>query len=421
MVYMVADTGDSFYQAAMADIYEMTEAIFDSTRIKVVVHADAPSPWAARCWEVDGARVVQDGGPPVVKRGYAQPSGSCKHGKSLLSFVARCIGEYSAKYYLLVLWGHGEGIDWKAKVLADLPASTGIIGANKRMFPGSEGALEIGEIGMVLKQLKEKQAEAGIYKENVIIGFDACLMAMVEVYYEIQDSVGWVVAPNDEIPYAGWPYKGILDWLGANSDKEPENLAREIVELCKESYSRMDQDNDKGDKSNVSFSACNLARCVKLTGPVEKLAKAMISHLKKKDSGLMARDAIKEARDFAEDLKETAYMDLHAFCQQLSRISGLVENAPALKELGAAAAEVADVLKVGSENFVIEKGFSDEYPHKYIAESRAVSICFPESPGLEGSVPGTQINLGSYEALDFSKDTKWHAMWKPFWEKLGDK
>jgi len=417
MVYMVADAGDTFYQAAMADIYEMTEAIFDSARIKVVVHADAPSPWVAKCWEVEGAKVVEPGNPPQVRQGCAKSNGSCEHGKSLLRFVEWCIDKYSSKYYLLVLWGHGEGIDWKAKVLADLPASMGIIGANKRLFPGSEGALEIGEVGKVLKELENKLEAAGITREHVLIGFDACLMAMVEVYYELKNSVGWVVAPNDEIPYAGWPYKGILNRLGADSGKMPDTLARAIVEECKASYSKKDEENDKSEKSNVSFSACNLAKCEGLRNPITELVNSIKSHLRDNVWGLKARDAIKEARDFAEDLKEFAYVDLHAFCAELTRICSLEMNKLGLAKLGNAADTVANVLKVGADDFVIEKGFSDEYPYRYLDKSRAVSICFPESDELVGSVLGTQINLGSYEALDFSKDTGWPSFWKPFWDK----
>ena len=57
LVYMVADTGDNFYQFAMKDITEMMKARC-SDKLRVIVHADAPCPWQTRCWKVIGATKV---------------------------------------------------------------------------------------------------------------------------------------------------------------------------------------------------------------------------------------------------------------------------------------------------------------------------------------------------------------------------
>ena len=54
MVYMAADTGESFYRKALEDVAEMAAAEFDPNKIRVVVYAVAPSPWVAKCWLVEG-------------------------------------------------------------------------------------------------------------------------------------------------------------------------------------------------------------------------------------------------------------------------------------------------------------------------------------------------------------------------------
>lgn len=239
MVYMAADTGDSFYQAAMEDIAEMMEAEFNPNQVRVMVHADAPSPWPKKCWE--------------IKR--PSESWACNH-NSLLDFIGDCVKKYPANNYLLVLWGHGEGIDWKEKVIKGSGANSGIIRAGKRFAPGSQGALEVVELGDVLGKLAEELKGKGyaktFKKENTIVGFDACLMGMAEVYCQISDYVGWVVSPSDEIPNTGWAYKDILNELGISPGKEPPGLAKVIVNRCTESYS------GKTSKSDVSFSACTL-------------------------------------------------------------------------------------------------------------------------------------------------------------------
>lgn len=392
IVYMVADTGDGFYQAAVDDITAMTKADFDES-VQVVVHADAPSPWTSKCWE--------------VKKGTASPVG-CRH-TSLLEFVDHCARKYRAENYLIVLWGHGEGIDWKQKVLGDSLLGAEIAGAGKRLFTGSESVLEVAELGKTLKEVHKKIADLEKNINNkIVLGFDACLMAMVEVYFEIHRYVSWAVAANDEIPDAGWPYKDILTKLGENPDIAPEDLAKAIVHKCTEWYS------DPNNQSAVSFSACNLNQTPS-TDLVESVRK-----LTTEFQGLLGGDpivghkatkAITEARDFAEDLKESAYVDVNAFCSKLQEGS---RNEPALSKLGEAANEVVAAL----ETFAYKWDFSDYYPQKYTKHSRALSICFPRSPNLEGSLPHQEIDLRSYESLDFIQKTKWSSFWNAYWTNL---
>src|SRR5262249_13187303 len=145
-----ADTGDSFYQDAMIDMGEMMSAEFDD-RVKVVVHADAPSPWQKRRWEVTGIPKGAKREGIKTKIGTAQPISFDDEG--LLVFVQSVINNYRSDYCLLVLWGHGEGIDWKQKVLAGHPPSATIQGAGKRFGVGSQSAVEVGELGKALAGL----------------------------------------------------------------------------------------------------------------------------------------------------------------------------------------------------------------------------------------------------------------------------
>lgn len=393
MVYMAADTGDSFYQAAMNDITEMTAARFDDL-VKVVVHADAPSPWDTKCWEIK-AGVTKE---PRQGVGLDAESGKrgCGH-KCLLDFVRSYLSNrnYKADYYLLVLWGHGEGIDWKEKVLGARTAQD-IVG--KRFAPGSGGVMEVGALGRSLRQLA---GVTGIQRDQLVVGFDACLMGMVEVYDEIHESVGWAVATSDEIPDKGWPYKDILDRIGKVST--PKELAEEIVEICAKWYSVHIPE------SRVSFSACDLAESHGLSSATAELTQQLRARIKEDP----LRKAIREARDFAEDLQESAYVDLFAFCSELKRQTVSQADKLGLKPLQDATNKVVEVLR----QFVIGHSFSDEYPYKYVEDSRGVSICFPESAELTGSLPGIEINWGSYRDLNFSRETEWPAFLQESFER----
>jgi hypothetical protein len=395
LVYMVADTGHSFYQDAMADITEMMEAEFDE-RVKVVVHADAPAPWQTKCWEVTGVPHVAGAGSAKTKTGVAKEV-PCED-KNLLDFVQKVVDNYASDYYLLVLWGHGEGIDWKQKVLAGRPASSAIKGAGKRFAPGSQGAIEVGELGKALAQLKL----GNLKPENVIVGFDACLMGMVEVFDEIKKYVGWVVAADDEIPDTGWPYTDVLQLLGDRPETSPEELAVGIVDKCVQWYSNPDHSPDIG----VSFAACNLFYGPNLLTAMKNLTNELIAGITKPP----VRKAVKDARDFAEDFREKAYVDLHAFCSELS---GRLKGGAECERLTNAADNVINVL----EKFVSRCDFSDRYPQRYSKNAKGVSICFPESADLMGSIPDLRINWGSYEDLTFSWSTNWPSFLKAFWDR----
>jgi hypothetical protein len=375
LVYMVADTGDSFYQDAMGDITEMMSAKFDD-RVNVVVHADAPSPWQNKCWEV----------------GQGEAREIRFYGTCLLDFVQESVDRYESENYLLVLWGHGEGIDWKEKVLAGRPASAGIVGAGKRFALGSQGAIEVGELGKALAGLRLEKVK----RENVVVGFDACLMGMVEVYEEIQPYVGWAVAANDEIPVTGWPYQDVLQLLGDHPETRPKELAEGIVDICAEWYSEHSPD------TNVSFAACDLLK----TPALLESMKILTSELSTCINETWVRKAVKEARNFAEDLEEIAYVDLYAFCSELTRQTKQ-------KELGDASNSVSDALR----GFVIRYRFSDGYPQRYAKDARAVSICFPESAELVGSIPDLRVNWGSYTELTFCQTTHWPSFLTEFWDR----
>jgi len=385
IVYMVADTGEEFYRDAIDNITQMTKAAFDEREVEVVVHADAPSPWASKCWE------VKNGTATLLKE-------RCDH-TCFLDFAKKRVEEYPAENYLIVLWGHGEGIDWKQKVLGNSPLGKNIIGAGKRLWQGSQGALEVAEIGQTLKELHRELEKFGLNRDRVVVGFDACLMGMVEVYYEIWKYVGWGVAAADEIPDTGWAYTDILRVLGDRSEPKPKEFADRIVGICTEWYSVRSPD------TKVSFAACDLSKSESLLETMTNLTTELCGCIE--DSSV--RTAVKDARDFAEDLQEKAYIDLWAFCSELSRKTN--QGGAKRQELHSAANRVIGALR----NFVSRHNFSDAYPWKFAEDARGLSICFPESADLAGSIPALRVNWEAYKDLAFSRTTHWPDFLTKFW------
>jgi hypothetical protein len=394
LVYMVADTGDSFYRDAMEDVGEMLKLELNE-QIRVVVHADAPSPWPAQCWEITGPPESEKHDGNVKIPVVLQSTGTAR---GLLNFIETFINKYDSDCYLLVLWGHGEGIDWKEKVLADREPSPPVIGAGKRFAPGSQGAIEIGELGRALAELKLNRT---LDRKKVVVGFDACLMGMIEVYNEVKKFAGWGVAGADEIPDTGWPYTEVLKILASCPETLPEELAQGIVKGCAEWYS------DNSPNADVSFAACDLSKTDAVLSSMGDLTEQLRTCI----YDVSARAAVEAARSFAEDLQEKAYVDLHAFCSELMR-QAICK--PEIQQISGPSARVVEALG----NFIGSRfKFSDGYPSKYSNDARAVSVCFPATAELAGSIPGLRVNWGSYEHLTFSSRTHWPCFLTEFWDR----
>jgi len=398
MVYMAADTGESFYLKAMEDIREMAAAEFKPDEIRVVVYAVAPPPWAAKCWEVtEGGGIKELAVLPDLtkvnaglKKADPVLMGGGNPPLSVVQFVNEFAPQFEAQHYLVVLWGHGEGIDWSEKLLKTPDPEV------KRFAQGSQSAMHLGELGKVISNVEFR---LGVDADKIVLGFDSCLMSMIEVHYELKKSMGWAIAANDEIPDTGWPYTNILNLL--KGEDSPDVVAAKIAEECAKWYST------KINKSSVSFSACNLKNIGAVADAVKEVTTELESCLADPTSNLQW---IREARDFAEDYGETAYVDLNAFYTKLREISeSRLKKATddkekvSLNKLIKATRRVCELLS----QFVMKSSFSDEYPQKYMNDSLAVSICFPDSQDLKGSLEGLQINWNSYERLSFSEVTGW--------------
>ncbi|MEO0107629.1 MAG: clostripain-related cysteine peptidase, partial [candidate division WOR-3 bacterium] len=124
---------------------------------------------------------------------------------TLKNFITYARQKYPAEHYMLMLKDHGGG--WRGA-----------------MIDAQNGAGSM----MTLPDL----ASAMDTFHFDIVAFDACLMGMVEVAYELRQRANYLVA-SQFVTYAG-TYGGAewLGWLAANPNCSPLDLAKKIVEAC---------------------------------------------------------------------------------------------------------------------------------------------------------------------------------------------
>ena len=131
-------------------------------------------------------------------------------GETLKDFMVWATTEYPAKRKILVIWDHGSG--WK-KVAED---------------QGSH--LTVPEIRQSIEDYRQITGDPPL----TLIGFDACLMGMFEIAYELKDQAEMIHGSEAYEPLEGWTYNHLLYKL----DQQTTNseLAYHIVNDYIESY-----------------------------------------------------------------------------------------------------------------------------------------------------------------------------------------
>jgi len=87
-----------------------------------------------------------------------------------------------------------------------------------------------------LDNLELKRVFEGLEKKIDIVGFDACLMGMMEVAYQLKDHAEIVVGSEELEPGKGWDYEAIVKYLVANPTASNEDVSKEIIRSFIVSY-----------------------------------------------------------------------------------------------------------------------------------------------------------------------------------------
>jgi len=146
--------------------------------------------------------------------------------KVLKDFLKWGLKRYPADNCLLVVGGHGLGFRSPVRNIA---------------YDDFGSSLDMSEMERALRR-------AGIDSANPlqILGFDACLMSMVEIAHHFASQTEIIVSSQHTEPEDGWPYREVLK--RAKEAKTPKELAKGIVKDYKKDY-------EKRRIKNVTLSA----------------------------------------------------------------------------------------------------------------------------------------------------------------------
>jgi len=250
MVYLDGD--NNLEEAALTDMNEMELVNLAGEGVKVIVLIDRCDGWTMADGDWTGTRLYEikaDNDLNAIKStrltAVASYFGTALtdtgdneelnmgNPVTVTGFIDYCQDNYSADHYALIFWNHGGG--WRDKIIkkgGDFSFTPRYLGSSKEKIPkepinkavcwdetSSNDCLYMSEVGL---------AVAG--KGIDLIGFDACLMGMVEVAYQLLGETDYVVASEETEPACGWAYQYFLYYLIMQAENTPANFGKTIVD-----------------------------------------------------------------------------------------------------------------------------------------------------------------------------------------------
>lgn len=196
---------------------------------------------------------------PVVQELPRVDMGDWKHA---VDFVKWARSNYPAKKYMLVLWDHGSG--WfDSQRATKMPKKAA---KRSRMISSDDETKNF--IGT--KQIPMILQEAG----NVdVLGYDACLMQMGEVAYEVASYTKYIVASEELEPGYGQDYTTFIGTLAEN----PSASALDVSKYWVEAFGAFYQTYYSQIKQSATCSAVDTARLEGFKAKADALATAIMA------------------------------------------------------------------------------------------------------------------------------------------------
>lgn len=358
--------------------------------------------------------------PVVMKLGPNVNSGDPK---TLSDFIEWGVRNYPARRYILVLWSHGSG--WKTipydqisraadagsrrnvknarnGYLNALAANPGYyynsLAANRsatyrraagRSASGGEGVKKIRtggrgfidfdsdewtrsisyddtsrssiQLNDLAAAIKRGAAAAGLTQGFDIVWFDACLMDMIEVAFELEGAARYMVASEEVTPDFGWNHVKMVNSFNKYYAVPTHEMAKLIVNKYLEAYRKKAANapapatrEDEGEFLPVTMSALDISQARPAVAAINEFVKAAC------DPAYIP--AIKDALAAAQRFDDADYVDFMHLLE-------LLDNKIISKEFNGAAAALKERLKslvmltkTNSPNFRNARGVSVYFP-----------------------------------------------------------
>ena len=278
----------------------------------------------------------------------------------LKNFIEESAKAYPSEKLIVVIWSHGTGVDdfdiYSAK--------------RERYFVPTEKIEEIAisfdDSAKDFLDNIELQKALDVDVPIDILGFDACLMGMFEVAYQLRNQANFIVGSQFVEPASGWDYPRVLEDLSI--EKDSKSMAEELVKFYADYY--------EYESFDVTQSAYNLEVIEDVAKSLDMFAKLLLENLED-------RKDLKYTILSSQLFNKNEYVDMVDFVKNIQGRLKIESLEPYAKKL----LDALDKFIVANHNM----GYS-------MRDANGVSLYFPSQkrPFKE--------TFEMYEKLDFSKD-----------------
>jgi len=419
MIYMAGDNNLAVDMAyAMEQIKGVAAVGEDSPNLFVYYDGNSPSIPTLYCdfSEPGKARYVRS--YKVPNKLYTVPK---KHNEnaadkySIVNFVHWCLntvevetdGQISygrrAQKYALIFSGHSLGFQdiglFKDETTGKAMKMTDFYGVLSRLTASPKQLEGFAKENKLKGEMRAVETTPLIGQKLDLLGFDSCVMGMLEVGYQFNDAAHVLIASEGSVPSAGWTYAKILGCLTREDARSAD--VRRVGELFVRQFIESQDSYTVGGVS-VDMAAWDLSRFPYLGDAFDLLSAALLVCFTDPDTRIYRQ---MERAILLVHWKCQSYMydqnvDLGDFCELLYDECGKIadelgegEDVEFLREI--VQQRCLDVLKELNEA-VILSGFSGG-GYQY---SNGVSVFFPWSR------EAYEVSKKNYEGLWFTKDVK---------------
>lgn len=305
--------------------------------------------------------------------------------ETLIDFCLSTMKAFPAKKYALVLWDHGTGpldpfthhkvrtVDLFSFFDSSEPSLDSF--CEKLPFAtkknSTKGVCFDDTTGNYLTEQKLLKALQCICKEGLqggkfgFIGFDACLMAMVEVASCLKNYTQVMVASQEVELGTGWDYAKALLPL-AQKNLSPQEWGAHVVKSYAKTYSFSD---------DYTLSCLDLESFILLEDNITDLAR-YLHHIIKEPEGKEVKNIVKLSRyrNFCTYFDEPDFIDFDHFYKNLR------ENLQSIREqktsFDSYLEKIDNTLKTGQ--LLLKKIVVANQSGNYFTNAQGLSIYFPE-------------------------------------------
>ena len=242
-----------------------------------------------------------------------------------------------------------------------------------------------------------------IGKKLSILGFDSCVMGMLEVGSQFQNVSETMIASEGTIPNAGWAYTEIFDAFTNSDVKSTPDIAEEIVESYIEKQSAFAIGG-----ISVDMAAWNLGAVESLLERFGNLVESLLNCLIDPSSaiGSHLKRVLLQVHFSSQTYLFEQNIDLSDFCSLLIEELKSLENETGFP-MDKLMSHVSDACKSVIEEIdrcVLQSGFSGgEFQY-----SNGISLFFP------WSLSSYEVSRYDYEQLSFVQNYEAGSLWNQF-------